>query len=131
MTEHPELLWQLVNPWLRPIDLVCLDKKAYLEGMPDKREICSSAARKRVMKSLIKHDYADVLLHWLRQTTPSISKKFHLRGRLYSSEDAWLLDYARASASPRCAELLSRRGASDGKGPKTRGGRQGKWMAWI
>ena len=131
MRLHGGLLWELVSPWMPANSLVAINRELYAELMPSKRRECSRALRARVLRNLIRADYPVPLLEWLPVRRPRAPKKRVVRGCVYAGEEEWLLDYARASAAHKCAAVLLDRGVGLGKGPKTRGGRQGKWRTWM
>lgn len=126
------LVWDLVNGWIRPVDLVWVNKSYYeqyhsnlVDQVPEKR-------RYRILRGLVRSDCVWPLSLWLGPTPWPTQRKLVL-GRLYAGDAHWLLDYARASGAHKTAKFLLDSGAIkiNEKGSKRRGGKQGKWKAWI
>ena len=129
MSHSAELIWFLVRPWVRDEDLVLTTKSRHMQSQEALITRHHGPARARVLRALIREDCHLILPAWLNR--PIAPHKIVRNGMIYASEGDWLLDYAQASVAPRCAKLLQERGHGNGKGPKTRGGRQGRWKAWI
>lgn len=83
----------------------------------------------RVLRALVRGDCHLVLIPWIEHSP--VRRRVLMHGRVHASEGDWLLDYARAAAAHRCAKRLQDMGYGMHKGSKTRGGRQGRWRAWL
>ena len=129
MQDQRELIWFLVRPWVRDEDLTLTTKERHAQGHAALVARHNGPARARVLRALVRGDCHLLLPQWLAR--PLAPRKIIHNGRVFVSEGDWLLDYAQAAAAHRCAALLQDRGHRVGKGPKPRGGRQGKWKAWL
>lgn len=129
MAHSSELIWFLVQPWVREEDVALAAKRYYEASHAALVRRHNGPARARVLRALVRSDCHLVIPRWLAR--PVAPRKIVRNGRVHASEGHWLLDHAQASAAHKCAGLLEDRGYASGKGPKTRGGRQGKWKAWI
>ena len=129
MDHSTELIWFLVRPWIRDEDLRITTKERHASMHQALVARHHGPRRMRVLRALVRADCHLLLPTWLDR--PMAPRRMVQNGRVYTSEGEWLLDYAQASAAHRCAKVLQLRGYGDGKGHKTRGGRQGRWKAWI
>jgi len=127
--EHAELLWELIEPWVPGSAAARITRDRYQAHHSAIVSAHEGTARERVLRALIRADCDIVLRRWLAPS--SRPRRLLRRGRVYTSEMEWLLDYARASAAHRCAGLLQNEGAAGSKGSKPRGGRQNTWKGWI
>lgn len=129
MSGSEELIWFLVRPWVRDEDLTLTTRDRHAQGHAELVARHNGPARARVLRALVRGDCHLVLPGWLER--PLAQRRVLRNGRVHASEGEWLLDYARAAAAYRCAESLQKMGYGADKGSKTRGGRQGRWRAWL
>ena len=122
------LVLELVAPWLDAADTYQLDRTHYGEYAHVLPATVTPKARQRVVRSLVRNDYSWALMKWLDGPAGPWKTKVW-QGRVYSSEQGWLLDLARSARAGKCARMLQARGAASGKGSKRRGGRQGRWKS--